>query len=167
MANLDVKSLFTNIPENLAIDLILNNIFNKGVKDFNELNRKQIEKTSYLDYGLLKVDGCTCHLTARKLEGQLLRVVLFTQHAKRYCMLATHKIGQEWHSFINRKFSSVFKIVFKVFNFYSMRLIKQFCRKLNLKCNCSNANSPTLTGPLLRAFKGGNSPPKSVLPPLK
>ena len=44
MASLDVKSLFTNVPVNFTIDLILNNIFNNGVKDFNGLNRQQMKK---------------------------------------------------------------------------------------------------------------------------
>ena len=33
-------------------------------------------------HSLLKEDGRTRHLTARKLEGQLLRVALFTKQAK-------------------------------------------------------------------------------------
>ena len=37
-------------------------------------------------YGLLQKDGRTYHLTARKLEGQLLLVALFILHAKRYYM---------------------------------------------------------------------------------
>ena len=44
MASLDVKSLFTNVPVNFTIGLILNNIFNNGVKDFNGLNRQQMKK---------------------------------------------------------------------------------------------------------------------------
>jgi len=37
MASLDVKSLFTNLPVDFTIDLILNNIFRNGMKDFNGL----------------------------------------------------------------------------------------------------------------------------------
>ena len=44
MANLDVKSLFTSVPVNFTIGLMLNNIFNNGVKDFNGLNRQQMKK---------------------------------------------------------------------------------------------------------------------------
>ena len=44
MASLDVKSLFTHVPVNFTIGLILNNIFNNGVKDFNGLNRQQMKK---------------------------------------------------------------------------------------------------------------------------
>ena len=44
MASLDVKSLFTNVPVNFTIGLILNNIFNDGLKDFNGLNRQQTKK---------------------------------------------------------------------------------------------------------------------------
>ena len=44
MARLDVKSLFTSVPVNFTIDLILNNIFKNGVKHFNGLNRQQMKK---------------------------------------------------------------------------------------------------------------------------
>ena len=49
MASLDVKSLFTNVPVNFTISLILNNIFNNRVKDFNGLNRQQMKKLLTLD----------------------------------------------------------------------------------------------------------------------
>ena len=44
MASLDVKSLFTNVPVNFTIGLILNYIFDNGVKDFNGLNWQQMKK---------------------------------------------------------------------------------------------------------------------------
>ena len=44
MARLDVKNLFTSVPVNFTIDLILNNIFKNGVKHLNGLNRQQIKK---------------------------------------------------------------------------------------------------------------------------
>ena len=44
MTSVDVKSLFTNVPVNSTIGLILNNIFNNGVKVFNGLNRQQMKK---------------------------------------------------------------------------------------------------------------------------
>jgi len=37
VASLDVKSLFTNVPVDFIIDLIINNIFHNGLKDFNGL----------------------------------------------------------------------------------------------------------------------------------
>jgi len=44
MASLNVKSLFTNVPVDFTIDLILNNIFRNGVKDFNGLKKQQLKK---------------------------------------------------------------------------------------------------------------------------
>ena len=47
MASLDVKSLFTNVPLDFTtefIELILNNIFSQGTKDFNGLNKNQLKK---------------------------------------------------------------------------------------------------------------------------
>ena len=41
---MNVIGLFTNVPVNSTIDLILNNIFNNGVKDFNGLNQQQTKK---------------------------------------------------------------------------------------------------------------------------
>ena len=44
MASLDVKSLFTNVPLDFTIELILNNVFSQGTKDFNGLNKNQLNK---------------------------------------------------------------------------------------------------------------------------
>jgi len=47
MEILDVKSLFTNVTVDFTIDtidLILNNIFRYGVKDFNGLKKQQLKK---------------------------------------------------------------------------------------------------------------------------
>ena len=44
MASLDVKSLFTNVPLDFTIELILNNVFSQGTKDFNGLNKNQLKK---------------------------------------------------------------------------------------------------------------------------
>ena len=38
MASLNVKNLFTNIPVDFTIKLILDNIFENDVKQFNRLN---------------------------------------------------------------------------------------------------------------------------------
>ena len=44
MASLDVKILFTNVTLDFNIELILNNIFSQGTKDFNGLNKTQLKK---------------------------------------------------------------------------------------------------------------------------
>ena len=44
MGSFDVRSLFTNIPVNFTINLILENIFTNDVKDFNELSKLQLKK---------------------------------------------------------------------------------------------------------------------------
>ena len=46
MASLDVKSLFTNVPLDFTIELILNNIFSQGRKDFNGLKKNQLKNCS-------------------------------------------------------------------------------------------------------------------------
>ena len=47
-------------------------------------------------HGLLKEDGRTCHLTAIKSEGQLLRVTLFIQDAKRNSC-SSNFLAVRWH----------------------------------------------------------------------
>ena len=44
MASLDVKSLFTNVALDFTIELILNNVFSQGTKDFSGLNKNQLKK---------------------------------------------------------------------------------------------------------------------------
>ena len=46
MASLDVKILFTNVTLDFNIELILNNIFSQGTKDFNGLNKNQLKNCS-------------------------------------------------------------------------------------------------------------------------
>ena len=41
MGTFDVRSLFTNIPVDLKINLTQKNIFTNGVKDFDELSNLQ------------------------------------------------------------------------------------------------------------------------------
>ena len=43
MASLDVKSLFTNVSPDFTIELILNNIFSQGTKDFDSPNKNQLK----------------------------------------------------------------------------------------------------------------------------
>ena len=44
MDSFDVTSLFINIPIDFTINLILENIFTNGVKDFNKLSKLQLKK---------------------------------------------------------------------------------------------------------------------------
>ena len=44
MGSFDVKSLFINITVDFTINLILENIFINGVKDFNGLSKLQLKK---------------------------------------------------------------------------------------------------------------------------
>ena len=92
MASLDVKSLFANVPVNFKIDLILNNIFNNGVKDFNRLNRQQMKKL------------LTWHATGQyfKLERHL-QTNIKNPHGKSYRFFSggrLHELGVERSFFI-------------------------------------------------------------------
>ena len=44
MASLDVKSLFTNVPVNLTIDLVLKSVFSNNITDFHGLTKFQLKK---------------------------------------------------------------------------------------------------------------------------
>ena len=69
MDSLDVKNLFTNVPLDFTIELILNNIFSQGTKDFNGLNRNQL-KNCFL--GLAKAQSFNLMeiLTNKQMEFQ-------------------------------------------------------------------------------------------------
>ena len=44
IVSFDDRSLFTNIPADFAINLILENIFTNGVKDFNRISKLHLKK---------------------------------------------------------------------------------------------------------------------------
>ena len=74
---------------------------------------------------------------SEKINGTTFAPLLCRAHAKRYCTVCTSAIPRNSTIF----HSSLLEIAFKVFNLYSRRFIKQFCRKLNLSLNAAMLTS--------------------------